>query len=57
VKFLVSFTQWGLVVASAEALAVDGVMVMEEDLDWEVVHFPATRVSSSFSSASMSFSG
>ena len=56
-KFLVSFTQWVLVMASAEALAVDGVMVMEEDLDWEVERFPATRVSSSFSSASMSFSG
>ena len=56
-KFLFSFTQWALVVDSAEVLAVDGVMVMEEDLEMEVEHFLATHVSSSFSSALMSFSG
>lgn len=36
---------------------MDGAMDMEEDLDTEVEHFLATRVSSSFSLALMSFFG
>jgi len=46
-----------LAVVSAEVLAMDGDTATEEDLVKEVEHFPATRVSSSFSLDLMSYFG